>query len=307
MSLNLVITCSKRKKAVVPDSLTLGAISKRGSLHQIGNRWIKALTNPRMTRYHAIDLYGGDHWATVRKIVDDFSDVTVWIASAGYGLITLDSEIVPYSATFASGQKDSVNHDQLADWWSILSRWEGPSPGTPRSIEELAMQDPETPLLIAVSAPYLRAMQYDIHNAIVHLSDPSLLSVLCVGSQDDSLLQSHLLPCDARLQSLVGGTLSSINSRLARKLIREHSGRFSYRALARRLRNWMDAQKPVSNPNREPMSDDEVREFVRQELIHNSDAKHSSLLQLLRSQGKACGQSRFSRLYHEVKENHHAD
>lgn len=310
-TLNLVVTCAKRKKVSVHESLKLGSIPAGDTTTGRVTQWLKLLRKSKAPRHRAVDLYGGDHWAAVRSLLTgslfDTVELKIWICSAGYGLITPESEICAYSATFASGQEDSVTQslsatvDAPADWWTALSQWERPSPGSPRSIAQITRRDPDVPVLVAVSEPYLRAIRKDLTAARANLVDPQQLSILCTGIRQLSDLQEHLLPGDARLQNVAGGTRASLNVRLARKLIEEHSGDFSFGAFSGQIQKWVKIQKPIVGVKREPMSDEEVKSYVRKELQKAPTARPSPLLRQLRDSGRACEHSRFSRLYYEVK------
>jgi hypothetical protein len=122
----------------------------------------------------ASDLYSGDHWSIVRSITAGSpggQSVRVWVCSAGYGLITPDSPLAPYEATFTPGQPDSVlqNGDQaresLPEWWAALGTWEGPPSAPCRSIAGIAESHPDDFLLVALSEGYLKAVAADLARA----------------------------------------------------------------------------------------------------------------------------------------------
>ena len=56
-------------------------------------------------------LYAGDHWSVVQYLEDVAAasklDSAIWVCSAGYGLIGIDTNIKPYSATFSSRHLDT--------------------------------------------------------------------------------------------------------------------------------------------------------------------------------------------------------
>ena len=59
--------------------------------------------------------------------------------------------------------------------------------------------------------------------------------------------------------------------------------------------------------DREPVTDDEARQFIREQLHVDPKLKHTPLLRKLRDGGRACEQSRFARLYREVVEQMHGN
>src|SRR5581483_11722789 len=102
--------------------------------------WLKLLRRGTAGTVPAAELYLGDHWAVVRELATR-PGVRVWVCSAGYGLVSVESPLRPYSATFAAGEPDSVcvgAEDVTATrraWWRALAGWDGPGPAGPRSLE----------------------------------------------------------------------------------------------------------------------------------------------------------------------------
>jgi hypothetical protein len=93
-----------------------------------------------------------------------------------------------------------------------------------RSLESLGRAEPDVPLLVALSEPYLQAVTDDLRRAGEALADPELLSIVCAGAPAGHPLARQLLPCTAALRSVVGGTLGALNVRVAARLI-ERAGR----------------------------------------------------------------------------------
>ena len=54
--------------------------------------------------------------------------------------------------------------------------------------------------------------------------------------------------------------------------------------------------------DRKPLTDEEVKRFIRGKLRANPKARHSPLLRSLRESGQACEQKRFKNLFLEVQE-----
>ncbi|MEX2156705.1 MAG: hypothetical protein WD773_07675 [Gemmatimonadales bacterium] len=75
------------------------------------------------------------------------------------------------------------------------------------------------------------------------------------------------------------------------------------------LRAWAKElatmQPPAPKYDHTPMSDDEVRHYISGKLDQAPSSKHTSLLRQLRDSGRACEQSRFRRLFEEVKGTRH--
>jgi hypothetical protein len=68
----------------------------------------------------------------------------------------------------------------------------------------------------------------------------------------------------------------------------------------------MGTQPERAAPARAPMTDGDVRGFIRRSLAGDPGLRPTPLLQSLRKQGKACEHSRFARLFQEVRGLNHA-
>jgi hypothetical protein len=312
--INVVVTCTKRKKAVVPDRLKFRRLPKAPVETKV-QLWLERLRSIPAEPTPARDLYSGDHWSIARSLENlrtyDNSSIRVWVASAGYGVLSLDDRIKPYSATFSSTHPDSISQKTTSadrrsvfrDWWRLMAKWSGPHRGNPRTIAAIARKTPDAPLIVVASENYLAAIEDDLRIALEELSDPDLLSIVSGGTKSLDGLNGHLVPCDARLQAVVGGALRSLNIRVARKVISQsRESPITLPVLQKKLSGLLRKQPELKRFERRPMSDSAVRAFIKGELQANSAACHSPLLRKLRDAGKACEQSRFAALYREVKE-----
>jgi hypothetical protein len=255
----------------------------------------------------AAELYVGDHWCVVRELAGR-PGVKVWVCSAGYGLVALDSPPRPYSATFASGEPDSVRTgsqdagEAHTAWWRELCEWGGPGPAGPRSIVALAHAFPGGALLMAASGVYLRAIADDLRAAAAAVP-PDRLAVISAGAGSVPGLDPYLLPADARLQARVRGARVALNARLARlALDTVGRGGFSRRRLHSLFARLKAALPAVTAADRTPVSDEQVRRFIRSALAEHPRPRATPLLQRFRQSGRACEHSRFAALYREVLE-----
>ncbi len=67
------------------------------------------------------------------------------------------------------------------------------------------------------------------------------------------------------------------------------------------MENFSDAQPPLPVYDRRPMTDAQVRAYIRRELKREGTQAHTPLLRKLRDQGSACEYSRFSAIYKQVR------
>jgi hypothetical protein len=318
MVLNLVVTCSDRKTRPVPRSRMLRSV-RGSSIDDRVHRWIERLEDTSEACLPAVDLYAGDHWAVVRSLEGVASsrglDAAVWVASAGYGLIPLRAGVHSYSATFAAGHPDSVatglngsDPRGLAQrWWAALTLWRHGGAGIPRSLRELAAQEPSGVLLIAASPDYVRAASEDVEAAAASLQSSDRVAVFSAATGSLGTLERFRVPSSARLQALLGGARQSLNARLLKRALEEakHNASLTAPALRAWAKELATMQPPAPRYDHTPMSDDEVRSYVSSKLEENPSAKHTALLRQLRDSGRACEQSRFRRLFEEVRGARH--
>ena len=260
-------------------------------------------------------LYSGDHWSIARELdgyrASGRGKVRVWVASAGYGLLGLHHQIQPYSATFSIQHPDSVvtpthgltSVESQRRWWQGLSCWCGPILGQPRSLVDLAAHWPRSPLIVAASETYLHALSDDLRAARERLADPKWLSVISAGSRRLDGLTEHLVPCDARLETLVGGARRSLNVRLARHaLVQITREPLTLPVLREKFAAWLAQAPEIRTHDRNPLSDQQVQTFIRKSLRREPQLRGTPLLRRLRDAGLACEYTRFMTLFRTVRE-----
>ncbi len=314
-AVEVIVTCTDRKTAPPPPRLRLRSVRAR-TVEERVRRWIDRLQEVQVDTVTARDLYAGDHWSValdLPKVASESGiDARLWVCSAGYGLLPLQSRLKPYSATFASGHADAptgsiggpLARARSRAWWNELSRWSGPAPGNPRSLAELVRRRRHSRLLLVASPPYLNALAEDLEAVMKSDSANSRLLIVSAGADAEGPLREHVVPADSRLQKRLGGARQSLNARVAREVLR--CGVLDSARLRQRFKNLLARQEELVPYERTPMTDEEVREFIRRELRLNPKAKHSPLLRKLREEGRACEQSRFRSRFQEVKEEMHA-
>ena len=305
-TLNVITTCTKDKRAIVDPSCQLRDVAP-GSIKLRATEWRKRLSFNRKNRVSVRDLYSGDHWATIRELNSRYFDVQVWVCSAGYGLIHIEDEITPYSATFSRKHPDSVWNnvsdgvDGLSrEWWSALSRWKGHAGSGPRSLKGLAEERPKESMLVVASANYLRAILPDLQQMAAKLASPENLCIVSSGSRELEGLGDHLIPCDARMQAEVNGARRSLNARLAQKIVSEARAIPRKTPLKKRYRAILNRQPEIKRYDRRPAADGEVIRFILRELNKDETVRHTPLLRRFRDKGFACEQKRFASLFKEV-------
>jgi hypothetical protein len=317
--LNIVVSCTYRKRRTGPASKLTADQSVRlrgieGPMHERSDSWWNALDSAELPTMAARDLYAGEHWSTSLKLPElakarGFKP-RLWVCSAGYGLISGDTAIKPYSATFSPGP-DSV-HRPGADaigpseanesWWTLLANRQLET-AQPRTLSELHSVHPDSKLLVVASERYTRALRGDISAGC--LDDPERVLLISAGYPPNDKLAPLLLPADARFQQKVGGVRQALNARLAKWVLEDADPAEGFGAIRARFQRELERAPALQSYDRTPMGDDEVSTFIEDEInklrSSNQKACHSPLLRRLRDQGNACEQSRFRRLFADVE------
>lgn len=277
-------------------------------------KWTDRLLRERVEPVPARELYAGDHWSIARELIDLGTakrNISVWIISAGYGLVRLDEALKPYSVTFSRRNPDSVVPDDdrgttsqaPAQWWRAMTSAVIGITG-PRSLVDLAEACPQTPLLVVASTTYLNAVRDDLEAASEKLDDLQLLSIISSGTRSLGALTDNLVPCDARLQHFVQGVRRSLNVRLARWALREtRRSRPTFPVLRRVFQRKLDEAPALKKYDRRPLSDEDVLRFIQRAIKEDPGVRHTPLLRQLRSDGHACEQSRFRQLFQQLQQN----
>lgn len=301
-AVHVVVTCTSRKTAAVPPERRLGSLTDLAATSGAVQEWTARLSGPGCdARLAAEDLYAGEHWAVARQLPRSAAarDTQLWVCSAGYGLIRACALIRPYAAAF-SGHEDRVpgGADGACRWWQALAQWEGPEPGQPRSIRELAAAKPTASFMLALSAAYLDACRDDITTAAAELRAPDRLLVISAGACAPGVLAGLMVPADARLQAVLGGTRQALNARIAARLL--GAGITSRAQATRHMTELLASQPPIPRYDRKKLSDEEVTAMIAGRRAQEPGMPASRMLREFRDAGYACEQQRFAALHHRA-------
>jgi hypothetical protein len=305
-TVHLVVTCSNRKTAAVPADLRIASVAGENVRDRF-TAWTSRLERTPSAKLAALDLYSGEHWQVARSLPDIAQSagnpVKLWVCSAGYGLVPADALLSPYSATFARGHADSVTQtaDEARAWWRMQSTWSGPAPGSPRSLADLAALEPDSLIIAALSATYLASCGDDVVAAACKLDAQENMTLVSAGTSPRGVFADVLCPVDGDLRGALGGTLMALNVRAVGHILASLTTETPTRTAARKVIAQLSAATaPIVRPRREPASDQEIRGLIA-ERLRAAPASCTSMLRQFRSEGRACEQSRFARLYAEAK------
>lgn len=304
-ALHIVASCTDRKKH--PPAVHLRDIEGDSIVSRF-SAWRSAIKGADAPRARAEELYQGGYWSIVRELPALAARMgwspKLWVASAGYGVVSGDKRLVSYSATFASGHRDSVTavdeEDAALKWWRCVTASKG---GLGVSLSSLTKNDPRATVLLVASPAYVEAMSEDLAAAVGHVRNRGAVLVISSRPSNHADLSSSWVPSSGALQGSLGGALVSLHARVARHLIRSIPPRdFRKEKLAHMTKKLSEeggpAAKRVAGVH---MSDDDVLAFIRKRVTADPKASHTRLLRELRESGQACEQGRFRRLFKQVK------
>lgn len=301
---HIVLSCTNRKRS---DALTSRLRElPRTDLVRRSQAWIEtvSLAPPVAT---ARELYRGEYWreglemaaAAARRCLTEVS-----VVSAGLGLVSADTALPSYAATFARSHPDSVivtsGRDGSGDrrrWWDLMAAWAGPADGGPRRIADLAAA-PGSSFVVCVGPDYLDAIADDLRQAHKIVGGDRLV---IVGSGPPlEGLSDAWVRCPGRLRMRLGGSMASTGVRAVRMILDGGDGVGAVTPTRARtiIEGALKDAAPLPRFERERLSDDVVAEWIIEDArSHPGTRNKSAALRRLRDGGRACEQARFGELY----------
>lgn len=310
-AVNLVVSCTSRKRYEVAPGLAVHEINA-ANLDARLRAWKDRLHQTASPEYPARRMYMGDHWSIASSIPFEAAEfgfrVQLWVCSAGYGLIDVDTPIKPYRATFTPGMEDYVASGLRTPIGATQAWWDGVcehrlrhQQSIPRSLLALANLFPRTPIIVALSKDYLAAVESDLANLLDRRFFRDHLAIVSCGTDVRHPTWKHnLLPCDAAVVGTLGGALTSLNVRVVRSLFQTLNGKSVTVENLSRLAQSIK-RSPRTIPIRKAVTDEDVARFIRSALNRRADFSKSRLLDDFRHRGKACEQKRFGEVYMKVR------
>jgi hypothetical protein len=307
-AINLVTNCTARKKLIPDSRVCLRSLAAESENNRLKS-WLSRLQElDDKATCMAGNLYCGDSWSSIQTAVAKFRKrdaLKLWVASAGYGLLSSEDVVVSYSATFSAGQDDSVTADRdpamNQRWWNGLTKRSFQRSHSVASVSELAQAFPNTPLLVGVSPDYLWAMMEDLLAASRALCNPNLLVIVSAGTKKAGHLTPFLLPCDARLEHRLGGSRASLNARIVAYILnRFRAEELRMPILQKHFKNILSRAPEARTFDRKRMTEKQVEAFIRKSLQKEPEVAFSTLLRRLRDSGSACEYKRFRELFRAI-------
>jgi hypothetical protein len=314
VNLHILVTCTKRKSRAAAPKFLMQNVAGSTIDRRLAN-WTERLSKAHGPGIEARELYAGDHWRISCGLPGMAENrgfaSTLWVISAGYGLIQASDRVQPYSAAFSPGHIDCVvpaSHpggivDGFHRWWKAMGKWRGPVPGQPRTIDQLVRRDRSGTFLVIASDLYLRSVWDDLVKAKKSLAKSGRMIIVSAGTKEFGPLAECAVPVDARMQEVLGGARRTLNVRMARFLLSWMTPDQSMAKIQRRCAQAMEGRELFVWEPRERCTDAEVISFIRRETSHEQRVSATLLLNKLRQEAqRACEQKRFSRLFRQARE-----
>ena len=293
--IHVVVSCTERKSAPALPSLRASELTRDGFDLRIAS-WLERIGTATPT-LRAADLYQGEHWAVTLDLIAD-SRVKVWVASAGYGLVDVQTLVAPYAATFSSRQADSVTlatsptavDSERREWWRTLR--ERSSRGSGRSMAALGA---DGPILVAASRSYLAAMSDELVEAEAQSFGRLVLTT--TGAVPGELRHLRTAATGA-LRGVLGGSMQAVSVRLAAKIVQDIAeSELTYETASNLTERLMAGASPLERHSRSPLTDGQVSAYIANALNTANPPSCTALLRIMRDAGLACEQARFRHLY----------
>lgn len=305
MAIYLIVSCSNRKRAAIPNELHLRTVT-----HGPGRaaRWLDRLRSVDAPTRPTAELYGGEHWQIALTLPGFCSAPTrLLVASAGYGLVDLETSLKPYAATLTPGHADSVTRSmprgrlsgKLTEWWTEI---QSGSPAGVGPISEVVAGDPDPYVVVAASPSYVTALADELLAVAAEL-EPNRVTVISTGDLAQTRAADLAAPVTASIEHHpeVSGTRAALNVNAARLALSRLDGLPPTRHAIEAI--FAEELAPLGPPrtwDRRRHSDEEVKAWIRTQFATAPNTSRTRLLERFRDEGRACEQQRFSRLYDDV-------
>jgi len=302
----LITPCSDRKSGITPDSMNATSLVA-APIDDVAAQWLRKVSeNPGATK--AINMYAGRSFSELRKVVQAWT-VDLMIISAGLGLVRGDAIVPNYGITVSRSSVESVFNKisnagvRERDWWRALKLHGGEQFDFNKSVD---FKKYDLVLLI-LTKNYSKMISDELRQ----ISGSGIKKLRIVGVGIDKYLPERLKPCvlpyDQRLNgpdSDFPGTMTDLPARCAVDFMN------CIQSNSKLGVNLEDDIKFVSDrlsklrmpkvPTRQKLSDEEIKKFIQDNWVGMGTTNQGSLKNL-RESGRACEQSRFAKIFKEVK------
>lgn len=268
------------------------------------NSWCNALNEAISTSVTVCveDLYKGGHWATAKKILNDYP-IDLWVISAGLGLLHYKDNVVPYKATFAVGYDESiplysqeyVGKSFHRTWWKEITNRSIFKSKHPTSIVELMKKKKKDYYIICGSPDYINAIELDVINGLEYLVDAKKQLLIITSKKINDRLIAYLFKTNQNMAQWLGCNMLMLNISVAKYLVMEFT--------SKQLNNLNElSQKLVEELQKLPerkvkkgvrRNSEEVKAFILTLMEQNPGISATYALREFRDSGNSFEEKRF--------------
>ncbi len=299
---HLLVPCSALKFSAAPESMHISRYLT-SDLEKTLNAWALAFDEEKEKKT-AGTLYRGQAFKYTQTLCQRY-DFKMAILSAGFGLVTSETPLPSYNATFSSNENRVPT--PLTSWWKAVCN--SKLPGT--SIVNFVKDHPEDQFIFCISNEYLKAIQDDL---LLALEDPDIdngnfviiasripqklhaFEPLFVHTSEKVLQHPDAEKCGL---ALTNRNITSIATFLFVEQLNLTNDSFS--DIIRGLNLKLQSLNAPKTPFRTKQSDEFIIDFIKQCLTENCNLSKKSIHDRFRNEGNACSDERFSPLYKQVK------
>lgn len=288
--LTLIVTCTDRK-TLAPHRQTTARELPDGPISHRCAWWRERLESAPVSA-SLQSLYKGESWCQSLALREELAarkPLRALVASAGVGLQGVDSRHPAYAATFSQGHEDTVCPTvDTPTWWRELRSLQG----------SVDLRQLTGTVMAVLSVAYARAL----HPDLLELAQKSNVELLVVGGWRD-IPGATRVPADRALRAELGGTVSGLLPRIARRYIAlADSAPLTSPEALRAWHEWRKSVRMVETYDRSPLTDQEVQAFIESMRREEPTISATRALRALREAGYACEQKRFGRLFAMAQE-----
>lgn len=295
--MTVILTACTMRKRFSPAPSLIAASLQHGSLRSVAEEWSTRLAGTTRVA-EAIKVYAGRSMLEAKQAASG-ANATLFIASAGLGLVEATDLIPSYDLTVAKGLPSSIlsklpDGTTEEEWWNAISRRDKVS-----QIETLLKID-HALLLVALPASYLKMLSGFLKTLSVFAGGRIRIFTGSEQFEIDLELKPYRMPYDRRLDGgPTPGTFADFAQRALWHFVTDilpaspngdaldHAGR-----VASAQDRW---DRPISKAGIR-LNDDDLLRTIRDEW-GSVQGRSTRLLRKLRDElGIACEQARFARL-----------
>jgi hypothetical protein len=300
--MTVILTACTMRKRFSPDPALIAASLSKGSLHSVGQDWCNRV-DEAVGIAEAKNVYAGRGMMEAKKAAAE-AGASLFIASAGLGLVEASDVIPSYDLTVAKGLPSSIMsklpHGTAEEaWWGEIATKEAVA-----RFEARLSRD-QTHLLVALPASYLKMLGGFLKTLSAFKEGRVRVFTGSEHYEIDPELKPYHMPYDRRLDGgPAPGTLGDFAQRALRHFVTgvlpvlpTGDAKGHAQQVTSAQSGW---ERPVSKSGIR-LDDDQLLETIRTEWdsVRGSSTK---LLRKLRDElGIACEQGRFSRLAARVR------